>query len=80
MAAGGEVEAAEEVRLLSDAGSDGAPAAWVVAGGSPGDGDDGGVLHGGGATPAAAQFDGEELRPKNPRCEITAALGRVRGD
>ena len=44
-----------EVRLLSDGCSGDSPATRVVAGGSYGDGGLGGVLHGGRASPAAAQ-------------------------
>ena len=43
-----------ELRLLSDGDSGEVPAVWVVAGGSPREGELGGVVHGGRASPAAA--------------------------
>ena len=75
MAAGGEVEAAEEVRVLSDGVSGEVQAAWVGVRGSSGDGDDGGVLEGGRASLAAAQFDGDEVRPKTLDGEMRRRKG-----
>ena len=44
-----------ELQVLSDGSSSEVPAVWVVAGGSPREGELGGVVHGGRASPAAAQ-------------------------
>ena len=62
-----------DMSSLNEKGED--PAARVVAGGSLGDGDDGGVLHGRRASPAAAQFDGDEVRPKTLDGEMRRRWG-----
>ena len=69
VATGGELEAAEKVRLLSDDGSGDAPMTWRGSGGRGCDGGLGGVLHDDAAATAAAQFKkragGEKtLKPK----------------
>ena len=60
-----------EVRLLSGEGSGGAPATRRGSGGRGGDGELGGVLH----DDAAAQFDGDETRPKTLDGEMRRRKG-----
>ena len=57
MVAGGEFEAAEELRLMSGRGSGDAPATRVGAPGSSGDGELSGVLHDGEAAKTAAELE-----------------------
>ena len=57
MVAGGELEAAEKTRVLSDGGSGEIQAAWMVAGGSPGDGGPSGALGDDTAVTTAAQIE-----------------------
>ena len=57
MAVGGELEAAEKVRVLSDGRSGEAPTVRKGSGGRSGDAEHGGVLNDDGATTVAAQFE-----------------------
>ena len=75
VAAGDEVRAAVNVRVLLDGFSGGAPATRRGSGGRCGDGELGGVLHDDAAATTAAQFDGDETRPKTLDGEMRRRKG-----